>query len=200
VHRLAGDLTGALDTTLRAAEEFARIEDSAGLAHALNHLGCVERDARLFDAADEHLREGLRLRELLGDRRGENLSLANLGLLCAAAGDTAQGRRYARIALDRGEAVDDRPGVAGALLNLAVVELFAGERHRARLLAEQAAEALEPQGYLRLEAWTRLLSAELARDDGDPAALDRHGHAADRIFRRLKCRIGLARSRSLTDG
>jgi predicted ATPase/DNA-binding SARP family transcriptional activator len=200
VHRLAGDLAAARETTARAVDAFVRIDDPAGLAHALNHLGCVERDARLFDAADEHLRAGLRLREQLGDRRGESLSRANLGLLCAAAGDFAEGRRHARTALDRGAAVDDSPGVAGALLNLAVVELFAGDRHRARVLAEQAVEAVEPQGYLRIEAWTRLLAAELARDDGDPDALARHGRAAERLFERLKCRIGTPRARALTAG
>jgi predicted ATPase/DNA-binding SARP family transcriptional activator len=199
-HRLAGDLPSALETTRRAVDAFARIDDSAGLAHAVNHLGCVERDAGLFDAADEHLRQGLRLREQLGDRRGENLSLANLGLLCAAAGDITQGRRYARIALDRGEAVDDGPGVGGALLNLAVVELYAGDRRRARALTDQAIEAVDPQGYLRLEAWTRLFAAELARDDGDPDALDRHGRAAGDLFRRLRCRIGTARVRALPIG
>ncbi|MEU4220592.1 BTAD domain-containing putative transcriptional regulator [Actinoplanes sp. NPDC026623] len=197
VHRLGGDLAGALDTTKRAVEEFAQIDDVAGLAHALNHLGCVERDARLFDAADKHLREGLRLREQLGDRRGENLSLANLGLLSAAAGDVAQGRRYARIALDRGEAVDDGPGVGGALLNLAVVELFAGDRHRARTLIEQTVESFGPQGYLRIVAWCRLLAAELARDDGDPDAFDRHGRAAVSLFAQLKCHIGVARAQAL---
>jgi tetratricopeptide (TPR) repeat protein len=197
VHRLAGDLPRALDATERAVDAFARIDDRAGLAHAVNHLGCVEREARRFDAADEHLRQGLRLREQLGDRRGENLSLANLGLLCAAAGDIAQGRRYARMALDRGEAVDDGPGVGGALLNLAVVELFAGDRHRARVLTDQAIGAVDPQGYLRLEAWSRLLAAELARDDGDSGALDRHGRAAGDLFRRLRCRIGTARVRAL---
>ncbi len=78
-----------------------------------------------------------------------------------------------------------------------MVELFGGERHRARVLTEQAVEALEPQGYLRLEAWSRLLAAELARDDGDPDALERHGRAADRLFRRLKCQIGTARAADL---
>jgi predicted ATPase len=197
VHRLAGDLTAALDTTQRAVDAFARIDDDAGLAHALNHLGCVERDARLFDVADKHLREALRLREQLGDRRGENLSLANLGLLYAAAGDVGQGRRFARIALDRGEAVDDAPAVGGALLNLAVVELFAGERHHARILVEQAVEVFEPQGYLRMEAWARLLAAELARDDGDPDVLDRHRRTAAGLFDRLGCRLGAARVTAL---
>jgi predicted ATPase/DNA-binding SARP family transcriptional activator len=191
VHRLAGDLDAALATTSRAVDEFARIDDAAGLAHALNHLGCVERDARLFDSSFSHVREALRLRRRLGDRRGENLSLANLGLLSAAAGDVAEGRRLARTAVDRGESVDDRPGVAGALLDLGVVELFAGERGRARALVSQALDAFVPQGFLRLEAWVRLLAASLARDDGDRPAQTRHAEAASILFRRLGCRIGL---------
>jgi predicted ATPase/DNA-binding SARP family transcriptional activator len=197
VHRLANDLTSALDATGRAVEEFARIDDTAGLAHALNHLGCVERDAQRFDFADKHLREALRLREQLGDRRGENLTLANLGLLCAAAGDVPEGRRLARVALDRAEAVDDAPGVGGALLNLGVIELFGGERHCARILTEQAVDAFAPQGYLRIEAWARLLAAELARDDGDPDAFDRHGRMAAGLFSRLGCQLGTARAKDL---
>jgi predicted ATPase len=199
-HRLAGDLDGALDAAHRSADAFTDLDDAAGIAHALNHLGCIERDDGLFEPADKHLREALRIREQLGDRRGENLCLANLGLLSAAAGDLAEGRRFARLALDRGEAVDDGPGVAGALLDLAVVELLAGERHAAGILAAQAAEAYEPQGYLRLEAWARLLAAELARDDRDAEALARHGRVAVALFARLGCRIGTARAAALPLG
>ncbi|WP_405070381.1 tetratricopeptide repeat protein [Kribbella sp. NBC_01510] len=196
-HRLAGDLDGALDTVRRSVAVFERVDDAAGLGHALNHLGCIERDQGLFEPAEKHLRDALRIREQLGDRRGENLTLANLGLLSAAAGDPAAGRRLTRVAFDRGEAVDDVPGAAGALLNLVVVELFAGQRQAARALAEQVVEAFHPQGYLRLEAWARLLAAELARDDGDTETLFRHGRIASGIFARLGCRIGTARAAAL---
>jgi predicted ATPase/DNA-binding SARP family transcriptional activator len=197
-HRLAGDLDAALGTVRQAAGEFARLGDDAGLAHALNHLGCCERDAGSYDAAGDHLGEARRLRERLGDRRGENLTLANLGLLAAARGDTDQARGLAGAALDRGETVDDGPATAGALLNLAVTELLAGRRQAARLLVDQAVEAFEPQGYPRLEAWTRLLAAELARDDGDRDTLARHGGAAAALFDRLDCRIGQARAAALS--
>jgi predicted ATPase/DNA-binding SARP family transcriptional activator len=199
-HRLAEDLDSALDAARRSVDVFAGVEDPAGLALALNHLGCIERDRRLFDAADEHLREALRLREQLGDRRGENLSLASLGLLSAAAGQVDEGRRLARRALDRGETVGDGPGVAGALLDLAVVELFGGEQHAARLLAERAAEAFHPQGYPRLEGWALLLAAELAVEAGDPDAVVTHGRAAAELFGRAGCRIGTARAAALPLG
>jgi predicted ATPase/DNA-binding SARP family transcriptional activator/tetratricopeptide (TPR) repeat protein len=200
VHRLSGDLDNALDAIHRSVDAFADLDDAAGLAHAFNHLGCIERDRGLFEPADKHLREALRIREQLGDRRGASLCLANLGLLSAAAGDLAEGRRLARLALDHGEAVDDGPGVAGALLDLAVVELLAGGRHAARVLAGQAADAYQPQGYLRLEAWARLLAAELARDDRDAEALARHGRAAVALFARLGCCIGTARAAALPLG
>jgi predicted ATPase len=196
VHRLSGDLDGALDAMHRSVAAFTDVDDAAGLAHAFNHLGCIERDTRVFDLADKHLREALRIRGQLGDHRGENVSLANLGLLTAAAGDLAEGRRYARLALDRAEAVDDGPGTAGALLDLAVVELFAGERHAAQVLAGQAADAFQPQGNHRHQAWAHLLAAELAHD-GDAAALARHGRAAVALFTRLGCHIGTARAVAL---
>jgi predicted ATPase/DNA-binding SARP family transcriptional activator len=197
VHRLAGDPAAALDTVRRSVDAFAKIDDTAGLAYALNHLGCVERDGGRFEPGGVHLREALRLREELGDRRGETVSLANLGLLRAAAGDIAEGRRFGRIAFDRGVAIDDAPVVGGVLLNRAVVELHAGDRAAARAFLEQATEALDPQGYLRIEAWTRLLAAELARDDGDTEALARHGGIATALFTRLGCRIGSARAQRL---
>ncbi len=50
VHRLAGDLDSALEAVRRSVDLFAEIEDAAGLALALNHLGCIERDIRLFDS------------------------------------------------------------------------------------------------------------------------------------------------------
>jgi predicted ATPase/DNA-binding SARP family transcriptional activator len=197
VHRFAGDLDSAREAVHRAVDVFAEIADPAGLALALNQLGCVERDKGLFDLAESHLREALRIREHHGDRRGENMSAANLGLLSAAAGDLADGRRLARLALDRGEAVEDGPGVGGALLNLAVVELFGGQPRAARGYAEQAVAAFRPQGYLRLEAWACLLAAELAADDGDDEACLRYGRAAADLFARVGCRIGLARSAAL---
>jgi tetratricopeptide (TPR) repeat protein len=197
VHRFAGDLDSALEAVHRSVEVFAEIADPAGLALALNQLGCVERDKGLFDLAEGHLREALRIREQHGDRRGENLSVANLGLLSAAAGDLANGRRLARLALDRGEAVDDGPGVGGALLNLAVVELFGGEPRIARGFAEQAVAAFRPQGYLRLQGWACLLAAELARNDGDDEALARHGRAAADLFAQVGCRIGRERAAAL---
>ena len=91
VHRLALRPAAALGPVRAAVATFDSLGDPAGLALALNHLGCVERDLGSPDAVG-HLAEALRLREEIGDRRGVTLSLANLGLAEAAAGDSDRGR------------------------------------------------------------------------------------------------------------
>src|SRR4029453_11980905 len=104
-----------------AVATFRSLGDPAGLALALNHLGCVERELG-SPAAVGHLAEALRLREEIGDRRAVTLTLASRGLAEAAAGDGDRGGESVRAALARVEAIEDRPGEAGILLDLAVVE------------------------------------------------------------------------------
>jgi tetratricopeptide (TPR) repeat protein len=169
-HQLGRDLPAAAIAVRRALDVFDGEGDDAGRAHALHHLGCVERDLGQIEDSRTHLRAALALRRRLGDRRGENVTLANLGLAEAAGGDFDAGRRLTRIALAHGEEVEDSPGVGGSLLAIAVVELFAGDLALSRVLAEQAAEAFRPQGYRGLTAWTLQFAAELAEADGAEAA------------------------------
>ena len=137
------------------------------------------------------------MRRQLGYRRGENLTLANLGLTEAAAGDIEAARELARSAVARGEEVDDGPGVAGGLLDLAVVELFAGDLALSRHLAEQAAGAFRAQGYPRLTAWVLQFAAELALAGGAAQAARRHGAEAAALFAESDCQIGSSRSAAL---
>ena len=76
VHRVALRPRAALVPLQAAVETFRSRDDAAGLALALNHLGCLERDLGSPDAVG-HLTEALRLREEIGDRRGVTLTLAN---------------------------------------------------------------------------------------------------------------------------
>src|SRR6266536_566593 len=181
VHRLALRPAAALAPVQAAVRTFESLDDLAGLALALNHLGCVERD--LGDpAAVAHLAEALRLRERIGDRRGATLTLATRGLAEAAAGDTDRGRESVRAALVRVEAIDDRPGEAGTLLDLAVVELLAGETHAARALTEDAIGLFRPQGYRRMDALVLAFAGQLAGQEADDQAARRHAEEAHRLF------------------
>jgi predicted ATPase/DNA-binding SARP family transcriptional activator len=190
--RFAGDYRAAHATVAAAVEVFRGLRDRAGLAVALNHLGCIERD-RADAAATDHLEEALRLRRAIGDRRGENLTWCNLGLLAASTGDVGRARTIVGEALAGAQAIDDAPSTGGALLALGVVELYAGERRAAQAFFERAIEALAPQGFIRIEAWTRLVAGELAAEFGERARAQRHQDRAAAVFARLRCRVAAER-------
>jgi predicted ATPase/DNA-binding SARP family transcriptional activator len=199
VHRLALRPAAALAPVRAAVQTFRSLGDVTGLALALNHLGCVERE--LGDpAAVENLTEALRLRTRIGDRRGATVTLATRGLAEAAAGDPDRGRESVRAALGRLEAIDDRPGEAGILLDLAVVELVAGETHAARALAEGAVELFRPQGYSRLDALVLTFGAQLAGREGDGRAARRHAEQALGLFGGMGCRPGQERASRVLAG
>ena len=86
------------------------------------------------------------------------------------------------------------------MIKIDIINRIADRTGVPKLKAEQAVDAYQPQGYVRLEAWARLLAAELARDDGDAAALAGHGHAAADLFARLGCHLGTARAAALPHG
>jgi predicted ATPase/DNA-binding SARP family transcriptional activator len=196
VHRFARQPAAALAPVQAAVRTFDSLGDPAGLALALNHLGCIERD--LGDpAAVEHLADALRLREEIGDRRGVTLALASRGLAEAAMGDSGRGRESVRAALAQVEAIEDRPGEAGVLLDLAVVELMAGEHHAARALADDAADHFGPQGYRRLDALVLTFAGQLAAQEGDAQAARRHADQARRLFAGMRCRPGEERAAAL---
>ncbi len=200
VHRLAGDLGRRARAGAALGRDLRRGSATPpGSALALNHLGCVERDQRPVRRGRRAPARGAAApRAARRPARREPDAWPTSGCCRAAAGDAVEGRRVARSALDRGEAVDDGPGVAGALLNLAVVELFAGDPRRRRVPSPSGRSRRSARrGTCAWRRWARLLAAELALDDGDPEALSRHGRAAVELFARLGCRLGSARAAAL---
>jgi predicted ATPase/DNA-binding SARP family transcriptional activator len=199
VHRLALRPAAALAPVRAAVQTFESLGDVGGHALALNHLGCVERE--LGDpAAVGHLAEALRLRMRIGDRRAATLTLATRGLAEAAAGDPDRGRDSVRAALGWLEAIEDRPGEAGILLDLAVVELVAGETHAARTLTEDAVELFRPQGYSRLEALVLTFGAQLAGHGGDERTARRYAEQARGLFGGMGCRPAEERAARILAG
>jgi hypothetical protein len=87
-----------------------------------------------------------------------------------------------RAALARVEAIDDRPGEAGILLDLAVVELVAGETRAARALAEGAIDLFRPQGYRRMDAQALTFAGQLAAAQGDHGVARRYAEEAELLF------------------
>jgi dihydroorotase/N-acyl-D-amino-acid deacylase len=107
------------------------------------------------------------------------MTLANLGVLLAFAGDLEAGRARLAEARRMFEQIEDGPGLAGVLLNMGNVELRAGDLDAAEELIEQA-RAMAPYGgvyitHMRSEA-DKLLeaideAARIGRDGGVPVEI-----------------------------
>ena len=103
------------------------------------------------------------------------MTLGNLGILAARAGDLERGRALIGEALALFEETDDAPGQMGMRLNLGHLAADAGEREVARALLEANRAMAEAQRLFRCVGWTTLALAELALADGDDGLRGRAG-------------------------
>jgi hypothetical protein len=116
----------------------------------------------------------------------------NQGLVAAAAGSLGQADRQLREAYLLFEEMEDGPGRWGALLNLGLVLLDAGEDNRARRVLRQWRELPLIPFSFRPRAWTLLALAELERRAGDETAASDCEDEARRRFVALDDPVGLS--------
>jgi tetratricopeptide (TPR) repeat protein len=121
------------------------------------------------------------------------MTLSNLGVLAARAGDLERGRSHVDEALAVFEQTDDAPGKMGMRLNLGNLAADAGEPERARQLLEASREMADQQRLFRCAGWASLRLAELAIADGDAERTVRLLDAALERLRPLGDRWGVAR-------
>lgn len=109
------------------------------------------------------------LRRELRDRRGIGMSLCNLALLEARAGDSERAQEL----LGEGRAMfartDDMPGLLIVQTNLGNLELAGGQWDRAREALERARSMALQQATRRVAGWLSITLAEGALDHGEPA-------------------------------
>jgi tetratricopeptide (TPR) repeat protein len=191
--RLIGDLAEASSVVGQAAQHFDVLGDDLGKAQSLNQLGCVLRDAGDFDQGAVHLSQAVAIRHRLGDRRGEWMARANLALLSARRGDIEDGRRAGRACLAAFQGVQDRPSIANAWATLANIELAGGDIRAARDLYDRAIAEFADQSWPRVEAWHRLVAAELCAELGEHARAKRELLQARVLLRRQRCAAAIRR-------
>jgi hypothetical protein len=121
------------------------------------------------------------------------MTLGNLGVLAARAGDLERGRSLVGEALALFEETDDAPGQMGMRLNLGNLAADAGEPERARELLDASRQMAEQQRQFRCAGWATLTLAELAIAAADRERAARLLDAALGQLRPLGDRRGITR-------
>jgi predicted ATPase/DNA-binding SARP family transcriptional activator len=170
--RARGDHGAARTALEEALACFEAAGDRSGEALTIAHLGHLARSVGEPGAAVAQLEAALALRRELGEQRDAGLVLLGLGLAHGAAGDPAAARNAFGTALERFDATDDLPAMAGAHCDWAIFEERHGDPVRARELYAAGAALWGAQQLTRYEAWGNVgLAAVLARlGDADGAA------------------------------
>ena len=117
------------------------------------------------------------------------MARANLALSHALQGDPAVGHEEATACLAAFEAVEDQPSIANALGLLGALAIASGDMADARAWYSRAVTGFVRQSWPRVEAWYRILLAELCLEDGDALAARPEVDAAAALLRLQRSRI-----------
>jgi predicted ATPase/DNA-binding SARP family transcriptional activator len=148
-----GDASAAL---VEALGRFRSIGDRSGEAMTLAHLGHLARTRGDLGDARAQLEAAFVLRQELGEGRDARVVSLGLGLVHAAAGELEQARAVFAAAVERFEATDDLPALAGTHMDWAIAEEHAGEPARACELYALSSGLWAGQGLPRWAAWAGL--------------------------------------------
>jgi tetratricopeptide (TPR) repeat protein len=190
--RAAGRLSDAAEALDRSLQIFWSLGDPAGEGYALAQRGHLHRALGETAAAIECFRRSADLRAAIPDQRGSAISLSGIALAEADRGNAELARGLAREAARMLDRSGDRPGLCGALNNLAAIEIITGRHRQAvhtveRLLGLRAVPDLH-----RSIGWQRLLLAQLRERTGDSVGAEAALRAARAVFDRIGDRQGLA--------
>ena len=126
-----------------------------GTAFALNRLGNLAGATGELDHGREWLEEALAMRRALGDRRERGVTLGNLGVLAARAGDASAAARSTTRRARCSRQHRRRPGLLGCG-SISALRADAGDPERARRAARGRPRRWPPaQRLFRCVGWAR---------------------------------------------
>lgn len=174
-----GDFGQAQRLTGECLEHYRALEDPVGIGRAHWQLGCILRDERKFEAAEQQLLKAEALQRDHNEHFGLSMTTNDLGLLAVYQGRYEVAEGYFHESLELKRALGETQGIAYALGNLATVaELRGGD------LLEVAAKHQESLTLKRQLGDRRALSKTLYRlgnvalRQGDVGAAAAHYHEA----------------------
>ncbi len=157
-----------LEAALRLYRE---LDDTKGVASALQVLGSVAREQGRYARAMELHAESLGIAEAAGDRWGVASAHSYLAFASWLQRDFGRAAEEASIALAASRELGDVEGTAWALISLGTVARYQGEVERAALLLAESRALSEGIGFREGIAWSAEQLGLLAAVDGDPAGI-----------------------------
>jgi predicted ATPase/DNA-binding SARP family transcriptional activator len=187
--RAAGRFSEAVQALDRAVRLFQSLGDRAGEAFALAQRGHLDRALGEVAAAISCFHQSADLRA--ADQRGTAMSLTGIALADACRGNVTTARGLANEAAQMLDRSGDRPGLSGALNNLAAIEIIAGRYQQAAQTVERLLALRAVPDYHRSAGWNHLLLAQLRERTGDPVRAEAARRAAIAVFERIGERHGI---------
>jgi tetratricopeptide (TPR) repeat protein len=182
---------------LETAERLAReLGDDRLLSRAEAALGALARHDHRIDAAEAHLREAIRLAEVVRDPSLRVMPLNGLGGIVWSRGDLEGARKWWMEELAVGEATRDERSLGYGYNGLGLVALCRGQAVEARRCFEQSAEIFERIGMLGPLATARVNLVEIHHFTGN---LRRGMELAEKTIataREIDHPLGIARGRA----
>lgn len=171
VHQVVGNETGALVSYARSLALKTRAGDLFGAAITLGNLGRYAGALGRTEDARGFLGLDFQIAQELGDARGQARVLIDLAGLARAEGDLAVAREQIGRAHDMAAAAGQRQLEFETLLELAITEIAAKNRDKARNLLEDARlkAGAEPSEFDRL--YLNWIDARLTDDPARALAL-----------------------------
>jgi predicted ATPase/DNA-binding SARP family transcriptional activator len=189
--RSGGRFSQAIEALDRSLRIFRSLGDAAGEAFALTHRGHMHRALGETVAAIDCFHQSADYRATIPDQRGSAVSLAGIALAQAVMGNVAAahalGSEAARM-LDRS---GDRPGLSGALNNLAAIEIIEGRYGRAIQTVERLLSLRAVPDLHRSIGWNHFLLSQLRKRTGERVGADAARRAAQAVFLQIGDQDGL---------
>ena len=162
------DIAGAVDALHRALACYRRLDDTRGRWVCHTWLARIDESHRnRLEAADEHVREAVRLANALGDWRAISMTLVQAGRVRLRLDDPDGAADCAEQALELVTRHDDPVGEVWCLVLAADVATYRGRLDDAHRMAGRARSTGRETGRPDAEAaaTVQLAAAELARGD-----------------------------------
>lgn len=165
-----GKLQPALDQLSQSHKIYHGLGKQADTAHVLSRMAAIDQRLGRLEEALSRLQEALALKQQLGDKDGEVVTLNSLGTLHLLRNETAKAGEVYAGALNLARSTDNPFGEAFSLLNLGRQKFYAGQYSEAVRLHEEAAALFQRLNSRRGEVSTLYGAARALHAQGEFAA------------------------------